>query len=228
MHIKRINNKVRCLILASIVAFTTALGCFIGYQHHKINNLQHQLEIKQMSDDRLGDNVEIAIDAKTLEVKLNKLMDYKIFEGKINVQHKYNYNRDMILGLKKKGTLVGNALIYFQYDVRLANADVTFENRMINVRIPSPKLNKDTIHRVENTLLFTKESKNNIFMNDKDGIDMQRAFEDSLDIYARNEIEKYYNEEKMQDELKDYARLEIKELLRNLGYEDFKINIEFK
>lgn len=225
---KKLNNKTKCVILASVVTTTTTLGGFAGYQHHKINKLQHQLEIKQMSDDRLGDNVEIAIDAKTLEVKLNKLMDYKIFEGKINVQHKYNYNRDMFLGLKKKGTLVGNALIYFQYDVRLANADVTFENRVINVRIPKPKLNKNTIHRVENTLLFTRESKNNIFMNDKDGIDMQRAFEDSLDMYAKTEIEKYYNEEKMQEELKDYAKLEIKELLRNLGYENFRINIEFK
>ena len=228
MHIKRINNKIRCLVLASVVAFTTALGCFVGYQHHKINKLQHQLEIKQMSDNRLGDNVEIAIDAKSLEVKLNKLMDYKIFEGKINVQHKYNYNRDMVLGLKKKGTLVGNALIYFQYDVRLANANVSVENKTINVKIPSPKLNKDTIHRVENTLIFTEESRSNIFMNDRDGVDMQRAFEDSLDMYAKTEIEKYYSEEKMQEELKDYARLEIKELLKNLGYEDFRINIEFK
>ena len=45
-------------------------------------------------------------------------------------------------------------------------------------------------------------------MNDKDGIDMQRSFEDSLDMYAKTEIEKYYNEEKMQEELKDrYGRI---------------------
>lgn len=228
MHIKKLSDKVRCLVLVAVVAFTTTLGMFVGYQHSKINKLQHQLELKQMTDARAGDSVKVAIDTKSLEVKLNELADYKIFEGKINVQHRYNYNRDAILGLKKKGTLVGNALIYFQYDVRLSNADVTVKDNTINVKIPSPRLNRHTVHRVENTLLFTEESKTNILMNSKDGIDMQRAFEDSLDKYAKDEIEKYYREEKMQEELKDYAKKEIKELLRTLGYTDFNINIEFK
>lgn len=228
MHIKKLSDKVRCLVLVTVVAFTTTLGMFVGYQHSKINKLQHQLELKQMTDARAGDSVKVAIDTKSLEVKLNELADYKIFEGKINVQHRYNYNRDAILGLKKKGTLVGNALIYFQYDVRLSNADVTVKDNTINVKIPSPRLNRHTVHRVENTLLFTEESKTNIFMNSKDGVDMQRAFEDSLDKYAKDEIEKYYREEKMQEELKDYAKKEIKELLRTLGYTDFNINIEFK
>ena len=228
MLIKRISKKVRCIILISIIAFTTALGAFVGYQNHKINKLQHQLEIKQMVDERAGDSVEIAIDAKTLETKLNSLCDYKVFDGRINVQHRYNYSRDVVLGFKKKGILVGNALIYFQYDVRLTNADVTFENRTINVKIPKPKLNQNTVHRVENTLLFSDESKTNLLMNADDAVDMQRAFEDSLDIYAREEIDKYYQEEKMQEELKDYAKKEVKELLKTLGYSDFNIKIDFK
>ena len=228
MLLKRISKKVRCIILVSVIAFTTALGAMVGYQNHKINNLKHQLEIKQMVDERAGDSVEIAIDTKTLETKLNELSDYKIFEGRINVQHKYNYSRDVILGFKKQGTLVGNALIYFQYDVRLANASVTFENRTINVKIPEPTLNKDTVHRVENTLLFTDESKCNILMNAEDSVDMQRAFEDSLDIYAKEEIDKYYKEEKMKNELKDYAKKEVRELLKSLGYSTYNINIEFK
>lgn len=228
MHIKKLSDKVRCLVLVTVVAFTTTLGMFVGYQHSKINKLQHQLELKQMTDARAGDSVKVAIDTKSLEVKLNELADYKIFEGKINVQHRYNYNRDAILGLKKKGTLVGNALVYFQYDIRLSNADIIVKDNTINVKIPSPRLNRHTVHRVENTLLFTEESKTNIFMNSKDGVDMQRAFEDSLDKYAKDEIEKYYREEKMQEELKDYAKKEIKELLRTLGYTDFNINIEFK
>lgn len=230
MHSNKINRNIRYKIISGLVILLSILGIFVGYkyQQNTINDLKYQLRIKQMQDSRLGDSCTTTIDTKSIEIEFNKLCDYKIFYGRINVQHKYNYNRDFILGLKKNGVLVGTCDVYYEYYVRLADANIELNEDKLTITLPKPQLNDNSVHRVANTLIFTEESKNNIFMNDKDGIEMQRAFEDSLDKKAIEDIKDYYNLEDKQKELESYAKQEIKNLLYTLGYNQLDINIQFK
>ena len=229
MHLKKINKNIRYKIISGLVILLSILGIFVGYkyQQNTINDLKCQLRIKQMQDSRLGDSCTTTIDTKSIETEFNKLCDYKIFCGRINVQHKYNYNRDFILGLKKNGVLVGTCDVYYEYYVRLADADIELNGDKLTITLPKPQLNDNSIHRVANTLIFTEESKNNVFMNDKDGVQLMRSFEDSLDIKSIEDIKKYYSLEDKQKELESYAKQEIKNLLCTLGYNKLDINIQF-
>ena len=65
-------------------------------------------------------------------------------------------------------------------------------------------------------------------MNDKDGIELEKSFEDSLDEVALENIEDYYKLSDKQEELKSYAKQEVKGLLSTLGYDRFNIDIKFK
>ena len=227
---KRITKSLRNKIIASILAFIVLLSGGIGYKHQQqqINNLKYQLELKQMQDERATDSSHTTLDIESIENEFNKLCDYKIFSSKINVQHKYYYNRDFVLGLKKKGLLVGTCDVYFEYYVRLSEAEFNIENNKLIITLPIPQLNQSSVHRIKNTLLFTEESKNNIFMNDKDGIELEKSFEDSLDEVALENIEDYYKLSDKQEELKSYAKQEVKGLLSTLGYDRFNIDIKFK
>lgn len=230
MHLKRISKDIRNKIIAGVLAFTMALGGFITHKHqiNEIKDLKQQLQLKQQLDSRVGDTTYTLINTKSIETEFNKLCDYKIFSGKINVQHKYHYNRDFILGFKKQGILVGTCDVCFEYIIRLSDAEIDFKNNKLIIMLPNPQLNVPSVHRVKNTLLFTEESKNNIFMNEKDGIELMRSFEDSLDESSLKEIDDYYRLEDKQKELESYAKQEVRNLLNTLGYNKFNVNIKFK
>lgn len=230
MHLRRIKEDIRKKVVVGLLILLTLGGVFIGFKNQQtyINDLEHQLQIKQMTDSRLGDSVETTIDTKSIETEFNRLCDYKIFDSRINIQHKYTYNRDFVLGLKKQGVLVGTCDVYFEYFIRLADADIELHDNKLSIILPQPQLNEDSVHRIMNTLIFTEESKNNIFMNDEDGIELQRSFEDSLDEKATEDIKNYYKLEDKQKELESYARQEVKNLLGTLGHDRFNIDIKFK
>lgn len=230
MHLKRIGKNIRDKVVAFVLIGLAVVGGIMGFVHqqNKINDLQYQLNLKQQVEERANDYTYTTIDTNSIETEFNKLCDYKIFNSKINIHHKYYYNRDFILGLKKQGVLVGTCDVYYEYFVRLSDAEFDVENNKLIITLPSPQLDKLSIHRIKNTLLFTEESKNNIFMNDKDGIELEKSFEDSLDEVAVENINEYYQLSDKQEELKSYAKQEIKNLLSTLGYDRFNIDIKFK
>lgn len=227
---KRIDKKLIRNIVIGLVVFTITLGGLtLGFNRNKIENLENQLEMKQDIDNRNGGYSKTLIDTKTIENEFNKLNNYKIFEGKINMKHTYEYNRDSLLGMKAKGKLTATSDIYYQYELSLADADVVIgeDNKTINITLPTPKINEQSVHRVNDTFrIIEDESTNNFIMNDKDGMKIQQYWEETFDKRGMEEIKDYYSMEDKQDFLNSNAKKEIKDLLNTLGYGQMNLKIK--
>lgn len=230
MHINKISKRIRCSIVAGLLIFTSTLGMMTGcrFQQGRINDLQDQLKMKQDIDHKTQGNYSTLMDVKTIQNKFNELNSYKVFNGSTVLKHKYEYQRDSFLGLKSKGVLVANAKAYYEFNVNLKDAIITIDNNTINIELPRVKLNKDSVHMMNNTFReVEKESKNNILMNDKDGEKLMRYFIESFNTSAIDKIEEYYDSGVMRDKLADYAKREVRSLIDTLGLNrtDVKINI---
>lgn len=227
---KRIDKKLIRNIVIGLVVFTITLGGLtLGFNRNKIENLENQLEMKQDIDNRNGGYSKTSIDTKTIENEFNKLNNYKIFEGKINMKHTYEYNRDSLLGMKAKGRLTATSDIYYQYELSLSDADVVigYNNKTINITLPTPKLNEQSVHRVNDTFrIIEDESTNNFIMNDKDGMKIQQYWEETFDKRGIEEIRDYYLIKDKQDFLNSNAKKEIKDLLNTLGYGQMNLKIK--
>ena len=153
MHLNRITKDLRNKIIAGVVTFVIALGGVMGWQHqqHKINDLQSKLEMQQDINHKERGNYSSVIDVRTIKNEFNELNSYKIFDGTMVLRHKYEYQRDSFLGLKSKGTLVANAKAYYEFNVDLKKAVVTIRGNTINIELPRPTLNRNSVHMVNDT-----------------------------------------------------------------------------
>lgn len=231
MHLNKISKGLRNKVIAGVVAFVMALGGIMGFIHqqNRINELQMRLEMKQDVDHKNQGMYSTAMDVQTIQNKFNELNSYKIFDGSMVLKHKYEYQRDSFLGLKSKGTLVANAKVYYEYKVDLKDATVTVEGNTINITLPRAKLNKDSVHMINNTFkVVEKETKDNILMNENDGKQLQRYWIESFSTSAIDKLEEYYDSGTMRDKLEENARREVRDLVNTLGLNriDVKINIK--
>lgn len=231
MHLNRITKDLRNKIIAGVLVFVTTLGGVMGYVHQqrKINDLQMKLEMKQDTDHKNQGMYSTVMDVQTIQNKFNELNSYKIFDGTMNLKHKYEYQRDNFLGLKSKGTLVANAKAYYEYKVDLKDAKVTTNGNTINITLPRVSLNKDSVHMVNNTFkIVEKETKDNILMNEKDGKKIQRYWIESFNTSAINKINEYYDRGEMRDKLEENARREVRDLINTLGLNNTNVKINIK
>ena len=233
MLINRINKNLKNKIGTIMLVFVISLGAIVGYgcQQKRINNLQQQLEMKLDKDNKDKGMYSTTIDTQTIKSKFNELNSYKVFDGTTILKHKYEYQRDAWLGLKSKATLVANAKCYYSYEVDLKDAIVTVDHdtNTINIKLPKARLNKDSVHILNNTFKeVEKESHNNILMNDKDGEKVMRYFIESFNTSAIDKIEEYYEMGVMRDKLEDYSKREVLNLVNTLGLNKININIEIK
>ena len=230
MLINRIAKSLRNKVIVGVVAFVMTLGGIMGFMHqqNKINELQMRLEMKQDIDHKNQGMYSTAMDVQTIQNKFNELNSYKIFDGSMVLKHKYEYQRDSFLGLKSKGTLVANAKVYYEYQVDLKEAKVTVEGNTINITLPRARLNKDSVHMINNTFkVIEKETKDNMLMNEKDGKQLQRYWIESFSTSAIDKISEYYDRGTMRDKLEENARREVGDLVNTLGLNrvNVKINI---
>ena len=116
---KRISRGVVTIV---IVAVVIAVLAFTGYQGNKIKQLENDLYFKNRVEERKGDSTITNYDRSTIQTKFNAIQEYKIFDSRISVKHSYEMEEEAMLGLHRKATLTGNANVYFQYQVSLANA----------------------------------------------------------------------------------------------------------
>ncbi len=231
MHIDKISKGLRNKIIVGVVAFVMALGGIMGFAHqqNRINELQMRLEMKQDADHKNQGMYSTAIDVQTIQNKFNELNSYKIFDGSMVLRHKYEYQRDSFLGLKSKGTLVANAKVYYEYKVDLKDATVTVEGNTINITLPRAKLNKDSVHMINNTFkVVEKETKDNMLMNEKDGKQLQRYWIESFSTSAIDKIDEYYDSGAMRDKLEESARREVRDLVNTLGLNRVNVKINIK
>ena len=129
-----------------------------------------------------------------------------------------------MLGLHRKATLVGNANVYFQYHVSLANAYITETADKITIQLSEVYLDRDTVNIVPNSFIrLDDECSKNILANYKMG-------EKLMDYWNQSLIEKSYGyiEENFNDSIKiqSYAIKEVKDLVKTIT--DKNVEVIFK
>lgn len=231
MHIKKIKKEIRNKVIAIITASVMVFGGFVSYKHqqNKISDLEEQLKMKQDIDNKNSGNYISIADIKSIEKEFNNLNSYTIFKGSMNLKHMYCYERDSVLGLKSRGQLTANATVLYEYKIDLVDADITvdYDKNTINITLPKPKLNEDSVKRKNNTFaIVKKESTNNILMNDKDGSLLQRYWEETFVESAKDKLNEYYEEK--EDYLNSIARKEVLDLINTLGLNKTNVKINIK
>lgn len=218
---KRISRGVVTIV---IVAVVTAVLAFTGYQGNKIKQLENDLYFKNRVEERKGDSTITNYDRSTIQTKFNALQEYKIFDSRISVKHSYEMEEEAMLGLHRKATLVGNANVYFQYQVSLANAYITETADKITIQLSEVYLDRDTVNIVPNSFIrLDDECSKNILANYKMG-------EKLMDYWNQSLIEKSYGyiEENFNDSIKiqSYAIKEVKDLVKTIT--DKNVEVIFK
>lgn len=218
---KRISRGVVTIV---IVAVVTAVLAFTGYQGNKIKQLENDLYFKNRVEERKGDSTITNYDRSTIQTKFNAIQEYKIFDSRISVKHSYEMEEEAMLGLHRKATLVGNANVYFQYQVSLANAYITETADKITIQLSEVYLDRDTVNIVPNSFIrLDDECSKNILANYKMG-------EKLMDYWNQSLIEKSYRyiEENFNDSIKiqSYAIKEVKDLVKTIT--DKNVEVIFK
>ena len=129
-----------------------------------------------------------------------------------------------MLGLHREATLTGNANVYFQYQVSLANAYITETADKITIQLSEVYLDRDTVNIVPNSFIrLDDECSKNILANYKMG-------EKLMDYWNQSLIEKSYGyiEENFNDSVKiqSYAIKEVKDLVKTIT--DKNVEVIFK
>ena len=217
------NKKTIAVVMAILLTF----GC-LGLQWHKINTLKEEFFTKQQIElrERKTESIETKMYKNTIEEKFNELKSYKVVDGRINFKHKYNYEDDYALGLKKRVTIGGFCDVYFQYDVDLSKAEIQETDKKIVIKIDRPTLNEDSLHAVKNSYQQIKsETTYNLFANKEDSRTAMQFYYESLEDRAIKEIGELYEEEK-ENHLEYNAKKEVKNLVKT--FVDKKVQVEFK
>ena len=213
---KRITKSLRNKIISSVLIFVMTLGGFVGwiYQNNKINELQYQLELKQMKEERATDYTISSYDTKNIEFKFNEIKEYKIMDSAISMKHKYIYTDEAFLGLHRKAILTGNVNIYFQYNVSLVDAEIKETSDKIIINISKAYLDKDTVHIIPNTFIkIEDECSHNILSNYESGRKIQQHWNESAVENSYKYIEEYFNDSK---KIELYTKEQVKELVQTL------------
>ena len=210
-----------------IMAIMLAFGTF-GFQWHKINTLKEELYTKHQIELRENktESIETKMYKDTVEEKFNELKSYKVVDGKINFKHRYNYEDDYALGLKKRISIGGFCDVYYQYDVDLSTAEIHETEKRITIKLDKPTLNVDSLHAVKNSYQQIKsETTYNLFANKEDSRTAMQYFFESLEDRAIEDIDELYETEK-QNHLEYNTKKEVKNLVKT--FVDKKVQVEFK
>ena len=210
-----------------IMAIMLAFGSF-GFQWHKINTLKEELYTKHQIElrERKTESIETKMYKDTVEEKFNELKSYKVVDGKINFKHRYHYEDDYALGLKKRISIGGFCDVYYQYDVDLSTAEIHETEKKIVIKLDKPALNVDSLHAVKNSYQQIKsETTYNLFANKEDSRTAMQYYYESLEDRAIEEIGELYETEK-QNHLEYNTKKEVKNLVKT--FVDKKVQVEFK
>ncbi len=206
-----------------IIAIVTAIMLVISgitIQHYKIKKLQNELYIQQNMTEQRYNYTATSVNIKTLEEELNSLCEYKILDGTVNIKHTYAYQKDGILGFKKKYKLVGTADFYYELVVNFKDIKIiSLTDDEIILEINYPVVNEDACHRVPNTFIrLDDECDENLLSNKEDAEKATRHWEDTFDCKGTEFISEYYTYADVKKDIKKITIREIKTLLEELGY----------
>lgn len=225
MFKNRIDKSILKKVLIGLSVGLILIGIFT-YQYRKINKLEYDLNIKKQVEERATDYTETQMDKNTIEEKFNELQTYKVFDGKINFKHVYNYDAEGILGIHRKCKLTATSDVYYQAEVSLAEAEIEETEDKITITLENPFIDEDTVHRIKNTMHIIEDETNTSLLSNKEDVrKTSQYWEESLDETAYKSISDYYKLDGNMDYIKSKAKKEVKKLVGK--FTDKKVVVEF-
>lgn len=212
------SKKVIAIVLATIISFGSIIN-----QRNKINYLEEELYKQQNIVDQRYNYTETNVDVKTIQNNINKICEYKILDSKVNIKHKYVYQRDGILGIDHTVTLVGTADLYYELSVNLKDAVIRkADDRNITIELNYPKVNEKSVHRINNTFVrMDSESSRSLLSNKEDSEKVTRHWEDTFDTKGYQMIKDSYESGYKDTEVRNITINQIQSLFKELGYDQY-------
>ncbi len=222
-------NTYKKIITGTTIGLLIIASCLFTYQHKKINELEHNLEIKQQIDERQSAKSYSVLNTKTIEEEFNKLGSYPILKNsKISMTHNYEYQEDAWLGLKRKATLKGTGNLVYSYDVSLKSADIKLdvEHNTITISIDEPYLDEDSVHLEQDSLII--DSDYNWLCRTEEGEKTTQYFVDDFVEDGINNLTEYYKSENNRKKLENNAITQVRELVETLNLYDCTVIVKIK
>ena len=214
------NNKeyMKLLIGTSFGLLVLLGGLTFKYQEGKIEALKDELYLKKQNEQRATDFYESTINIKTIQSEFNTLKEYAIQKNcKVNMNHRYNYAADGVLGLKHQILLVGDGQLQYDIVVNFNTAVVSSTNgRDILIQVERPYVDEHSVKLVENSLIM-REQTCNFWSNKQDGIQAQKFYMDSFVESGRESILDLYKTKEKQTYIEKVAIAEVQALVRTLN-----------
>jgi hypothetical protein len=207
------------LIIASCLSFKIQEG--------KIEALKEELYLKKQNEQRATDFYQSTLNIKTLQTEFNTLKEYSIQKNcKINMDHKYNYSNDGVLGIQHEIELDGRGQVQYDINVRFDTAIITpVDNKTIKIKIDKPYIDENSVKLVENSLVM-KSSDCNFWANKHDGLQAQKFYMDSFVESGRNNVIDLYKTRNKQNYINQVAIAEVQALIRTFNLNNCNVIIE--
>jgi hypothetical protein len=216
----RKNKEYMKILLATTFGVLILLGALImKVQEGKIDALKDELYLKQQNEQRATDYYESTLNIKTIQQEFNTLQEYAVLKNNVvNMNHRYYYTADGMLGLDHKIMLEGRGQVQYDVVVNYSSAIVSTTNngRDIKIQLQKPYLDENSIKLKENTLIM-ENTNYNFWSNKKDGTQAQKFFIDSFVDSGRNKLLDYYRTQEKQNYINKVAIAQTQTLIRTLN-----------
>ena len=207
------------LILSSLI---------LHHQNNEIEELKDELYLKKQNEQRATDYYESTLNLKTIQSEFNTLKEYSVQKNcKINMNHKYNYTSDGMLGLKHEITLAGSGQLKYDINVRFDTAIIsTSDNgKTIKIQLERPYVDEESIKLAENSLVM-REQNYNFWSNKQDGAQAQKFFMDSFVESGRENIKDLYSTKDKRNYINKVAEAEVQALIRTFNLNNCNVIVE--
>lgn len=217
------------VILGTSLGLILIMASMLLYNNNKIKQLEDDLYLKQIVEERATDETTSIINLKTIRENLNEIKSYSVLKNsRITQTHTYKYEEDAWLGLKRKAELVGRADLIYSYDVRFDNATITQDDKgNITITIDSPTLDIDSVHMERDTLIL-EEKDYNIWCSEKDGEKVMRYYIESFTDRGIKNIEDMYNTTEKRVTLNKIAKEEVMKLVQTFNLNNCSITVKIR
>ncbi len=216
----KIPKRVKKILVGVLLGLLLLIG--FGYQHHKINYLEEQINDKQ--EQQVTSTTHMY--KNTIVNKFNDIQSYKIEDGKINFKHDYTYSKRATFTTHEV-SISAFADVYYEYDIDLSNASIIETENTITISLPRPYLNKETLHVEPDSVQYiNSETHSSLFANKEDSRNASKEFIGSLEKEAYKKIDKYYIKES-KNHIPYNAKKQVKELVGSFVH-DKKIVVNMK
>lgn len=223
------DNKDKAKIILAGTAGTLVISSAVIFnvQEKKIDSLKQELYLKQQNEQRATDFYESTLNIRTIQSEFNTMKEYSVQKNcRVNMNHKYHYSSDGMLGLKHEIMLAGNGQLKYDINVRFDTAIISSsDGKNIKIQIDKPYVDEDSIKLVENTLVM-KEQDYNIWSNKYDGSQAQKFFMDSFVESGRNNILDLYKTREKQNYINKVAIAEVQALVRTFNLNNCNVVVE--